>query len=146
MHGIQGRLRQHVHPSGGPLRAPRRDREERSRWLPVEVADTIATALRGTADQKERMRRQVTQRLEAHRRAVLAKMDRGYDNFVSGRITDEFWTRRSAQWVEERRLVEEELTRLAYSTRDGRVAVDRRENSRTREKAEFLYKTQDSTE
>jgi hypothetical protein len=30
-------------------------------------------------------------------RTVLSKLDRGCDDFVSGRISDEFWTRKSQE-------------------------------------------------
>lgn len=29
-------------------------------------------------------------------------MDRGYDDYVCGRISEEFWTRKSEQWEDER--------------------------------------------
>jgi len=43
---------------------------------------------------------------------VLSKLDRGYDDYVSGKINEEFWTRKSEQWDEERRSLETELARL----------------------------------
>ena len=34
-------------------------------------------------------------RLDQRRRTVMVKLDRGYDDFVSGKISEEFWTRKS---------------------------------------------------
>jgi hypothetical protein len=65
---------------------------------PTDVAEKIAAALRDSEGQVERERCETKQRLEQTRRTVLAKLDRGYDDYVSGRISEEFWTRRSEQW------------------------------------------------
>ena len=65
------------------------------------VADDIARALRESDGRAEQQRREALQCLEQRQRTVLAKLDRAYDHYVSGRISDEFWTRKSEQWEEE---------------------------------------------
>ena len=47
------------------------------------------------------------------RRSIVAKMDRAYEDLLSDRITDEFWTRRSAQWEAEVATIDRELSRTA---------------------------------
>jgi hypothetical protein len=79
--------------------------------IPSEVADEIATALRSTDQEAEDRRRDSLRQLDQRRRTVLSKLDRGYDDFLSGRISEEFWSRKSAQWEEE----------LALSTPSGPV-------------------------
>src|SRR5688572_9426645 len=55
--------------------------------MPQDVADDIAVALRDADGQIERERCETKHRLDQGRRAVLAKVDRGYDDFVSDRIS-----------------------------------------------------------
>ena len=74
----------------------------------------------------------------------MAKLDRGYDDYVSGRISEEFWTRRSEQWEEEHRLVDGELARLEHA--NGHIAVTGEKILELAKKAGFLYETQDPTE
>ena len=71
--------------------------------IPPDVADEIAAALRDADGQAARERGEVKHRLEQRRRAALRKLDRGYDDYVSGRISEDFWTRNSEQWEDERR-------------------------------------------
>jgi site-specific DNA recombinase len=39
--------------------------------------------------------------LEQRHHAITAKLDRGYEDYVSGRISEEFWTRKSQAWETE---------------------------------------------
>ena len=112
--------------------------------IPSEVADQIAAALRDADGQAERERGEVKHRLEQRRRAALGKLDRGYDDYVSGRISEDFWTRKAEQWEDERRVVEAELARLEHA--NGRLAVTGKKILELAKRAEFLYQTQDPTE
>jgi hypothetical protein len=49
----------------------------------------------------EQQRRESLWQLEQRRRTVVSKLDRGYDDFVSGRISEEFWNRKSQEWEAE---------------------------------------------
>lgn len=89
--------------------------------LPADVADNLAASLRQADDQLECDRGQARQHLEQRRRALLGKLDRAYDDFASGRIAEDFWARRTHEWEEERRSVEDELGRLAEG--NGRLTV-----------------------
>ena len=49
--------------------------------------------------------------LEQRRRVVVSKLDRGYDDYVGGKISEEFWTRKAQQWESELQTVDAERTR-----------------------------------
>jgi hypothetical protein len=79
--------------------------------ITAEVADDIAAALRTNEADLARQRHEATQHLERRRRGVAAKLDRAYDDFVSGKISEEFWTRKSQEWEAELRAVDAERRR-----------------------------------
>jgi site-specific DNA recombinase len=55
-----------------------------------EIAADIATALRATDHDAEQRRCESLRQLDHRRRTVVSKLDRGYDDFVTGRISEEF--------------------------------------------------------
>jgi hypothetical protein len=75
---------------------------------------------------------------------VTAKLDRAYDDYVSGRISEEFWTRKSEQWEEEGRITEGELARLSVSSTS--IVVTAEKILELAKQAENLYKSQVPTE
>ncbi|HLQ44713.1 MAG TPA: hypothetical protein VK137_08300, partial [Planctomycetaceae bacterium] len=77
-----------------------------------EIADGIAAALRTSDVDAEQARCESLQRLDQRRRTVTSKLDRGYDDLVSGRISEEFWTRKSQEWEAELQATQAERTRL----------------------------------
>jgi site-specific DNA recombinase len=77
-----------------------------------EVAEGIACALRATNTDAEQRRSASLQQLDQRRRVVVNKLDRGYDDYVSRKISDEFWTRKSQEWEAELQMVDTERTRL----------------------------------
>ncbi len=46
--------------------------------------------------------------VENRRRTVVSKIDRGYEDFVSDRISEAFWTRKSAEWEAELQTIDAE--------------------------------------
>src|SRR5262245_57874929 len=66
------------------------------------------------------------------RSLYIAKLDRGYDDYVSGRISEEVWTRKSEQWEDERRTTEAELARLWHQNGDAPISGEKILNSRRR--------------
>jgi site-specific DNA recombinase len=76
-----------------------------------QIASEIATALRASDGRVEEERLTASQQLEQRRRAVTAKMDRAYEDLLSDRITEAFWTRHSAQWELEINTIDRELGR-----------------------------------
>ena len=109
-----------------------------------EIAEDIATALRGIDHEAEQRRRESLRQLDQRRRTVVSKLDRGYDDFVSGRISEEFWTRKSQEWEAELATVDADRPRLEQprplATATAAKILE------LAKKAEFLYKTQNPTE
>ena len=93
--------------------------------IPAGVANDIAAALRQDDGHAERHRAEVMQRLEQRQHAIQAKLDRGYDDYVSGKISDDFWTRKSGQWEDERRATEAELSRMARRNPNAHVTGEK---------------------
>ena len=50
------------------------------------------------------------------RQRVQVKLDRGYDDYLEGRISQDFWNRKSAEWEAELGTVGAELSRLSSAT------------------------------
>jgi hypothetical protein len=82
--------------------------------------------------------------VEHRRRTVVSKIDRGYEDFVSNRITEAFWTRKSAEWEAELQTVDAERARLER-THAPTVATAEKILELAK-KAENLYKSQNPTE
>jgi len=74
----------------------------------------------------------------------LSKQDRGYQDFVEGRIAEDFWKRKSQQWEAELQLLAAETTRLEAPKPP--VAVTTEKILELAKQAENLYKSQDSME
>ena len=100
-----------------------------------EVASDIANAFRESTQTVEDERAQSTHQLEQRRRTVASKMDRAYDDFLEGRISDEFWKQKSSTW-EGDRLEQRVGSPIARAEKILELAKN----------AEFLYKSQDPTE
>jgi hypothetical protein len=93
--------------------------------IPTEVANDIAAALRSDDGRAEQQRAEAVERIEQQQRTIQAKLDRGYDDYVSGKISEDFWTRKSEQWEEERRTTETELGRLSRQNPSAHVTGEK---------------------
>ena len=104
----------------------------------------VASGLRGIDHQAEERRRESLRQLGQRRRTVVSKLDRGYDDFVSGRISEEFGTRKSAEWEAELATVDADRPRLEQprplATMTALKILELARN------AESLYKTQNPAE
>lgn len=80
--------------------------------ITAQVAEDIATAIRLSEGDADSQRRASLQQVENRRRTVVSKTDRGYEDFVSGRISEAFWTRKSAEWDAELQTIDAERARL----------------------------------
>jgi hypothetical protein len=110
LHRVQGHLRKQLRPRGaaGGI-AGRRDPPSQ---ITSAIAEDLAAGLRGIDHQAEERRRESPRQLDQRRRTVVSKLDRGYDDFVSGRISEEFWTRKSQEWEAELAMVDADRPRL----------------------------------
>ena len=65
--------------------------------IPSKIADWIAAGVRESQSDLEIARQQSLTQLTQRRRAVQAKLDRGYDDYLEGRISEVFWRRKSEE-------------------------------------------------
>ena len=109
-----------------------------------DVAADIATAIRQSDGDAASRRAAALQQVEKRRRTVVSKIDRGYEDFVSDRISQAFWTRKSAEWEAELQTIDAERARLE-STHSAAAATAQKILELAK-KAEILYKSQNPTE
>jgi hypothetical protein len=138
LHRFQGSLRQHVHPPGGTLSALGDDHR---RYPDSHIATGLEGALRTCQALADMERRETKGRLERQRRALISKLDRGYDDYLEGRISEDFWTRKSDQWEEERRALEAQILRLEAPS--SQMALTGQQILELAKQAGFLYRTED---
>ena len=74
-----------------------------------EIADWIADTLHGSQAEHAHVQREVMGRLERRRDALQAKLDRGYEDLVAGRISDDLWTSKSRTWEAELETIRGEI-------------------------------------
>ena len=67
---------------------------------------------------KEKFVRTTTMRLQQQQLLTRAKLDRAYDDRLSGRISDELWNKKSAELEEELQRVRDEMARHERASRD----------------------------
>jgi site-specific DNA recombinase len=109
-----------------------------------EVADGIATALRASNQDAEARRSEDLRQLDQRRRTIVSKLDRGYDDFVEGRISEEFWTRKAQQWEAELAAVDAERPRLEQPRALASATAEK--ILELAKQAETLYNLQNSVE
>jgi hypothetical protein len=109
-----------------------------------DVAEDIVGTLRSGNVDAERMRNETIRQLEQRRRGVLSKQDRAYDDLVAGRISEEFWTRKSQEWEAELQVIEGEQTRVHVPKAE--VTVTAEKILELAKQAENVYKSQNSAE
>jgi site-specific DNA recombinase len=112
--------------------------------IPVEIADWMAGSLRDSQKAAEQARQRTSAQLTKCRQDIQAKLGRGYEDYLEGRISDAFWARKSGAWESELTTVEAELRRESQP-----VHVDQLKGEQTLELAKqagFLYKSQSPAE
>ena len=58
-----------------------------------EIAADLAKAIHTSDRDAERHRADALRQLEQRRQVITSKLDRGYEDFLEGRISEEFWMR-----------------------------------------------------
>jgi hypothetical protein len=86
--------------------------------VPADVADWIAEALRESQDDKERFHRTAVMQLQQQYLGVQAKLDRGYEDRLAGRVGDELWARKSGEWETELAAIRRETARHEQASHD----------------------------
>jgi DNA invertase Pin-like site-specific DNA recombinase len=112
--------------------------------IPTELADAVAKVLRESQSDKETFVRSTTMRLQQQQLTIRAKLDRAYDDRLSGRIPDDLWTSKSAELEEELRRVRAEMASHERASHDyERTGLQILELAQT---AYSLYVTQNAHE
>ena len=109
-----------------------------------EVASDIAAAIRSSDANAEQARHDAKNVLDQRRRAIIGKLDRAYEDSLSGRISGDFWTRKSQEWEAELRIIDVEQALLQRPRPPASVTAA--SILELAKRAEFLYKTQDPAE
>src|SRR5262249_34140674 len=109
-----------------------------------EIAELIAAQLKESERDLHERREDALSQLTQRKRSVQAKLDRGYEDYLEGRISSGFWTRKSVEWESELAAIDGELARIdaaapAMAATGARIL----ELAKT---AHILYKSQDPTE
>lgn len=86
--------------------------------VPADVADQIADALRQSQADKERFHRTALLTLQQQHVAIQSKVDRAYEDRLAGRISEELWLRKSAEWEAELALVRRDTARHDRASHD----------------------------
>jgi site-specific DNA recombinase len=81
--------------------------------VPAEIADSIAENLRESQDSLEQTRQDAVARLTQRRHSARAKLDRGYDDYLKGRLSEVLWMRKSTESESELATIDGELSRLS---------------------------------
>ena len=81
------------------------------------IADDIATVLCSSDAEGQQRRLEALRHLEQRQRTITGKLDRGYEDYVRGRISEEFWTRKSEEWETELQEVSAERARVEQPRR-----------------------------
>ena len=84
--------------------------------IPSEIADWIADSLRESQHSLEQTRRESIATLSQRRQAMQSNLDRGYDDYLEGRLSQSLWMRKSADWESELVTIDAELSRLSCPT------------------------------
>jgi site-specific DNA recombinase len=106
-----------------------------------DMADWIAEHLRDSRCEIEEERQASMAQLIQRQRSVQAKLDRGYEDYLEGRISTAFWARKSEEWEAELATIAGEQTRIAAPSAayvaTGERILELAKNAR------ILYKSQD---
>lgn len=112
--------------------------------IPTELADAVAKVLRESQSDKESFVRSTTMPLQQQRLTIRAKLDRAYDDRLSGRIPDDLWTSKSAELEEQLRALRAEMASHERASHDyERTGLQILELAQT---AYSLYVTQNAHE
>lgn len=92
--------------------------------IPAAIAEWIAAGIRKSACEMEHARQQAYAQATQRCRNAQAKLSRAYDDYVEGRISQDFWTRKSEELEAELAVIEAEASRFARQTPAYTVRAD----------------------
>ena len=84
--------------------------------IPTELADRVASVLRESQSEKEQFVRQATMRLQQQQLLLRSKLDRAYDDRLSGQVSEELWKRKSVELEAELQRVRAEMEQHEHAS------------------------------
>jgi len=109
-----------------------------------QIDADIAGAMSPSENAAVRTRQESVRQLDQRRSAVLMKQDRAYEDFLEGRLSEAFWTRKSNTWEAELHTIESQRARVEAPTTSMIATAEK--ILELAKHAEFLYKSQDPAE
>ncbi len=114
-------------------------------YVPETIAGTIVDSLNADLNQSERNRQEQIAALKQRLTALRTRMDQLYEDKLDGKISEEFWTRRQAEYCDQERSLKTALSGLSRSITSKNVLTVKR-IFELANKAHFLYVTRNHAE
>jgi site-specific DNA recombinase len=112
--------------------------------MPTDVADWLAAGIAERQSVLESSRTECGSRIAQQVFALEAKLDRAYEDYLEGRISDDFWSRKSSEWHAQATTLRIELEKLTEPAPRFDVTADRiLELAKT---AHLLYREQSASQ
>ena len=114
-------------------------------YVPETIARTIVDSLSSDLDRSERERQEQIVAFKQRLAAIRTRMDSLYEDKLDGKITEEFWARKQAEYADQERSIETALSSLNTPVTADRVLNVQR-IFELANRAHFLYVTRNHTE
>ena len=114
-------------------------------YVPEHVATAIVDSIRADQDQTEANRQARLATVNQRLACLRARMDHMYEDKLDGKIDEEFWARKMADWREQERSLQAEASALATPITTDRMLTVKR-ILELANKAHFLYLTRNHAE
>jgi site-specific DNA recombinase len=112
--------------------------------IPDDILEQLQNSLLNDKDREETIRKQQGERLASRLTLVLRRMDQAYQDKLDGKISEEFWMRKSEEWQTEEKEIRASLH--ALETAKPERVLDAVRTLELANKAYFLYVKQDHAE
>src|SRR2546427_658469 len=109
--------------------------------IPDDILKQLETTLLNDNNREETVRKQQAERLQQRLTTLRRRLDQAYEDRLDGKITEEFWEAKSAEWQEEEQELLASLRELEQAENHER-ALDRVRILELANKAHSLYVTQ----
>jgi site-specific DNA recombinase len=114
-------------------------------YVPKTIARTIVDSLDADRNRSERKCQEQMAALKQRLTALRTRMGQLYEDKLDGKITEEFWKHKQAEYADQERTIETALSSLSTSITSDRVLTVQR-IFELANKAHFLYVTRNSAE
>jgi site-specific DNA recombinase len=114
-------------------------------YVPETIARTIVDSLDADRHRSERKRQEQMAAFKQRLTALRTRMDQLYEDKLDGKVTEEFWKHKQAEYADQERTIETALSSLSTPITSDRVLTVQR-IFELANKAHFLYVTRNSAE